>query len=136
MVAKSIQIFIEDLEETVLRLHTYMRGIEEPYDQFKEKKKFLRQTGTKKLSEKIQKEMKAWDEYHYYRGKFYAYLFVLDKLGSDVPKILERLRGLKWVGNTVFESKAHYSEVYGHFDTDAIKSNQKFPKVGNKKLNR
>lgn len=117
---EELKIFIEDLEETILRLHVQLRGWEEEYDQFK-KQPILKDRENFK---------KAFRQYVYYHGKFYAYYFVLDKLGSDVPKILQRLRGIEIINNTAWELKAHYSEIFGHFPTN--QSNQYFKNVKSK----
>ena len=111
------KIFVEDLEETLLRLHTWFRDLEEKNDQFKKAKKFLEKSGIKRYNEELKKEMDLYHQYIYYQGKLYGYLFVLGQLGSDVPKIIERLRGIMSPGpNMMMETKAHYSEVKGHFD--------------------
>ncbi len=103
-----IRIFVEDLEETELRLHTYLRDLEEKFDQFKKRPIFKKK---KEFDESFRK-------YTYYQGKFYAYYFVLEKLGSDIPKVLQRLRGIVMNSRYVFEMKAHYTEIYGHFPTE------------------
>lgn len=106
---KELISFIEDLEETELRLHTYLRRLEEDYDQFKKRP----------LLKKRKEYDKAKKNYIYYKGKFYAYYSVLESLGSDVPKVLTRLRGIiSPRHNELMETKMHYSEVSGHFPTD------------------
>lgn len=121
---KDLQQFVEGLEETILRLHTWFRELEEKYRQFRWAKKFCRNQGIKiKLGEDKRKEMKDFLEYRYYVGKFYAYFYVLEQLGSDVPKVLERLRGIVKAGhNEIMETKMHYTEVKGHFETDEYKT--------------
>jgi len=113
------QIFVEDLEETILRLHVWFRELEEENDQFKKAKKFLGKIGVKRYSKDLQKEMRQYEKYLYYRGKFYAYHYVLESFGSSVAPVLTRLRGITSPKhNVLMETKAHYSEVKGHFDTD------------------
>ena len=110
MTLEKINIFKEDLEETILRLHTYLRSIEEEYDQFKKRPVWNKE---KKINFDKRKK-----EYIYYKGKFYAYLYVLNQLESDVPKIIERLRGITdYDDNTMIETKMYYSEIKGHFPT-------------------
>ena len=119
------QVFIEDLEETILRLHTHMRQQEEQYDQFKKVKKFFSKTGLKLYDKKLQQEIEAKRGYDYYQGKFYAYYWVLENFNSDVIPILKRLRGIEMTGNMVWERKAHYSGITGHFDTDEYLAKKK-----------
>ncbi len=128
----NLQVFIEDLEETILRLHNQFRNWEEKYDQFKKIRKFLSEPGAKEFTPEIQEEMETYDRYRFYKGKFYAYYHVLNNLGSDVIPVLKRLRGIEMTSSIVIEKKAHYTEVMGHFDTDewlAIKNQE--PKVEN-----
>ena len=104
-----VKIFVEDLEETILRLHVQLRNWEEQYDQFRKKPR---------LDRKQFNIIHA--RYVYYQGKFYAYYHVLLHLGSDVPKVLTRLRGIKMTSAVVTESKAHYTEIYGHFPSKEL----------------
>ncbi len=107
---EELKIFVEDLEETMLRLHVQLRAWEEQYDQFK------------KVPSKLSKERKTYEDirhkYVYYQGKFYAYFHTLLKLGSDVPSVIGRLRGVHMTSSVVWEEKGHYTEIYGHFKTD------------------
>jgi methionine synthase II (cobalamin-independent) len=107
---EEVKIFVEDLEETMLRLHVQLRAWEEQYDQFK------------KIPSKFSKGRKDYEEikqhYTYYQGKFYAYFHTLLKLGSTVPILISNLRGVHMTSSVVWEEKAHYTERYGHFKTD------------------
>lgn len=114
---KELISFVEDLEEAELRLHTYLRRLEEDWDQFK----------YRPILKKREEYDKAKKEYIYYKGKFYAYYYVLESLGSDVPKVLQRLRGIMSPRhNELMETKMYYSEIKGHFPTDEY---LKFKKV-------
>lgn len=106
---KNVQIFVEDLEETLLRLHNQLRNWEEKYDQF-QKKSFFKK---KEMQEDFRR-------YTYYQGKFYAYYYVLLRFGSSVPSVLKRLRGIEMTSSIVTESKMHYTEIYGHFPSKAF----------------
>ncbi len=123
-IKEDLQRFVEDLEETVLRLHVNARGVEEQFDQFK-KSNGLRKKKTiniKHVDDQLRKELEARDEYGYYQGKMMAYMFVLENLGSEIPTTIGRLRGIMQVRhNMMMETKAHYSEIKGHFETDMFK---------------
>jgi hypothetical protein len=109
MELKDIKILIDDMEEVILRVHTHLRAKEEEWDQFKKKPLFDK--------EKREKFSRDYKNYVFYKGKFYAYWWILKKLGSKVPVILENLRGIEIIGNEAVEKKSHYSEIYGHFDS-------------------
>lgn len=109
MTLEEVKIFVEDLEETILRLHVQLRAWEEECDQWK-KVPYLKREKRAMLLDRHQK-------YVYYKGKFYAYYHTLLKLGSDVPRVLQRLRGIEMTSSVVAESKMHYTEIYGHFPT-------------------
>jgi hypothetical protein len=114
-----IKSLIEDLEETVLRFHTWFRDEEEKNDQFKKVKAFFKKKGVRVINESLAKEIIAYHEYLYFRGKLYAYLYILKEAKSDVAEVIYRLRGIILKdSNTMMETKAHYSGIKGHFDTD------------------
>ena len=115
------KVFIEDLEETELRLHTFLRSVEERYDQFKKKPKRFDKKGWEEYNESRR-------QYTYYQGKFYAYFFVLEKMGSNVPSVLRRLRGIGMTSSKCWETKMHYTEVYGHFPSDDFLDKEKVKK--------
>lgn len=123
-IQKELQAFVEDVEETVLRLHVNARNWEEKYDQFKKSNGLILKgkINIRHIDDAMREELKFKGEYTYYQGKLMAYIYVLENLGSEVPCLIERLRGIKQVaGNQMIETKAHYSEVKGHFDTEQWK---------------
>jgi hypothetical protein len=114
-----LRVLQEDLEEIIIRLHYQLRQWEEDYDQWKKNPRFGEQKKKRDLT---------YDQYRYYEGKFYAYFFVLEHLGSGLPRILTRLRGIEFKGNQVIETKMHYTEIYGHFESDKVLRAKKIKK--------
>ena len=88
---------IEEIEETALRLHTYLKRLWEEYDGFKSIYKSLK----KKIKISFLKddllELDMFREYVYYQGKMMAYIYVLETEGFfAVPRLITRLRGIKY----------------------------------------
>lgn len=120
---QEIKTLEEDIEETILRLHVHLINLAEKNKDFEDIEKFA-QGKVKKglLPFKIKitdggddRRMREYREYIYYKGKFMAYLYVLEHLGSDVPAVLKRLRGIKIEGNEAREMKIYRTENYGHY---------------------
>ena len=87
---------IEELEETSLRLHTYLKRLWEEYDGFKRIYKSLRKKIKINFSNEEVIELDMFKEYCYYQGKLMAYIYVLESHNCfEVPQIIQRLRGIK-----------------------------------------
>lgn len=119
MVKNALQFFVEDVEEIILRLHAHLINSAEKNKDFENIENFIGSPKGKfpfsiKNAEEEKRKIKEYKEYKFYQGKFYAYLYVLERLGSDVPDVIKRLRGLKKVGNTMFETKRYETEKFGH----------------------
>ena len=124
-IKEDLQRLVEDLEETVLRLHVNARDWEERYDQFKKSRNLAKKgiINFKKVDDTLRDELEHSRLYTFYKGKIMAYMYVLEELGSEVPQIINRLRGVKKKDdNSVIESKMHYTERKGHFASDDFKN--------------
>ena len=93
-----IEIFIKELEETVLRLHVdeiRKSGENGGYKKIIDK---IEKKGVSLISQKDKEMISIWADKRFYRGKMMAYLFCLEQLGyKDVPKLMERLENWKRV---------------------------------------
>lgn len=87
----------EQLEETCLRLHTYLKRLEQENNGFNDLTKKTSKQGPSVLTWKNKCMVAVWREYIFYMGKLMAYLFVLKEAGyPEVPNLIERLRGIKY----------------------------------------
>ena len=111
---------IEELEETSLRLHTYLKRLWEEYDGFKRIYKSLKRKIKISFSDKEIIELDMFREYCYYQGKLMAYIYVLEShYCFEVPQIIKRLRGIKLdklVPNIYFIFDRDVSDVAHHKD--------------------
>ena len=90
--------FIEELEETVLRLHVNGRRLESENKNFKKIINKIEKQGYSILTPKDKIEMSIYKDYKYYEGKEMAYIYCLEQFGyKDVPNLISRLRGWKKV---------------------------------------
>ena len=91
---------LTELEETVLRLHTFLRDHENNHDGYKALITKLQKKGPSILTAKDKLEWEQYDTFRYYRGKFYGYLYVLGRIAKPkmetVTNMIERLRGMEW----------------------------------------
>ena len=90
----------DDLEETVIRLHAYLRRLENENERFKVAKSKIEKKGPSVFTQKQKVEASLWGEYKYFKGKLMSYMFVLEQLGvKELPAIIWRLRGMKKADN-------------------------------------
>jgi len=87
---------VERLEETVLRLHVYLKRVYEEYDGFRDIFRRIRKRLSINFRGEGVVELDQFREYSYYQGKMMAYLYVLRWQGSYVPRLIERLRGIRY----------------------------------------
>lgn len=100
---------IDLLEETVLRLHEHLRKFEHRGTGFEPLMSKLRKKGGSRIDTGDKEMATKWGEYQFYKGKLFAYIFVLEQLGAkEVPALIQRLRGFKREGNVVIETKKGY----------------------------
>lgn len=101
------QKLIEELEETVIRLHAYLRRLDNENKRFSVIKGKIEKKGPSIFTQKQKIETSLWGEERYFHGKMMAYMFVLDQLGhKDLPKIIQRLRGMKQISEAkIIETK-------------------------------
>lgn len=89
--------FIEELEETCLRLHTYCKRLETDNKGFQALTTKTSKKGISVIGWKDKCMVANWREYIYYMGKLMAYMFVLGQEGyPEVPNLIERLRGIEF----------------------------------------
>lgn len=99
---------IEELEETVLRLHVFLkRQLEEHQDTWpKLKEKIEKKKPSMTVTSKQRIALSELFEYQYYMGKLMAYLVALERMGHwGTPKLIRRLRGMKTEGNVTKQAK-------------------------------
>ena len=103
---------INELEETVVRLHYYLRCAEEKEGRrFRRIREKIGKKGVGFLGQRDKADLIAWEAYKYYQGKFYAYLFVLQGLGQmELFNVIKRIRGLKYTENEIHETKFYPAE--------------------------
>lgn len=103
-----IKEFVNTHEETIIRLHFYLRKMEKNYDDFKSLKKKL----SKKrplLNRKDKEEFIAYSSYIFQQGKFYGYLFDLQNLGqNELTNVIWRLRGMKFIKRCKIIETKHF----------------------------
>ena len=109
---KKIRELINELEETVVRLHYYLRCVErEGGKKFHKITEKINKKGPRFLSQRDKDDLIALGSYKYYQGKFYAYLFVLQGLGqTELFNVIGRIRGLKWTPDEIRETKYYPAE--------------------------
>jgi len=92
-----IEEFVNTHEETIIRLHFYLRKMEKKYDDFKSlKKKLSRKRPI--LNRKDKEEFVEFTKYTFQQGKFYGYMFDLRNLGeTELVDVIWRLRGMKFI---------------------------------------
>lgn len=88
---------IEELEQTVLRLHVDEIRVRGENKQFAKIIKIIEKKGESNISQQDKIMLSIWgDRYRYYFGKMMAYIYCLEQLGAPtVPNLISRLRGWK-----------------------------------------
>ncbi len=72
------QIWQEDLEETVLRIHVELRRLEIRYKYFAKIKEKIEKPRISLMTKKDKIQLSEWGEYRFYQGKMYAYFYFLE----------------------------------------------------------
>jgi hypothetical protein len=91
------QKLIEELEQTCLRLHVYIKRLGEDNKGFDALTKKTSKKGDSTITWEDKLMVAQWREYIYYLGKLMAYMFVLKSDGyPTVPDLIERLWGIKY----------------------------------------
>ena len=91
---------ITELEETVLRLHTFLRDHENNHDGYRKLLEKLTKKGPSILTAKDKLEWEQYNIFRFYKGKFLGYMYVLSRIAKPkletVSGMIERLRGMEW----------------------------------------
>lgn len=121
---KDIRKLINELEEILMRLHVHLRNLEEKNKRYEKLHKKLGRKYLVTLNRKDKEQFRDYaQQYKFYQGKFYAYIFVLKQLGGiELPEVLERVRGIEWdpEGAWVKETKHHYSIGLVQYDKEVV----------------
>lgn len=89
---------VENIEETVLRLHVYLIRLATDNGSFETSRKKIEEAGKSAFTEKDKQEVSLWAEhYKYYEGKFMAYIVALEAMQRmEVPNLIKRLRHMNF----------------------------------------
>ena len=90
---------IKSIEETVLRLHCYLRRLaQDNMPAFRQALGKLEKPKWSVFSRKDKEAISLWAEhYKYYEGKMMAYMVALESFGyPEVPQLIQRLRGMEF----------------------------------------
>jgi len=87
--------FIEDLEQTILRLHVDSIRINSENKGFFKIRKIIEKKGESTINQEDKIMLSIWgDRYQYYFGKMMAYIYCLQEMEyKTVPNLISRLRG-------------------------------------------
>ena len=87
---------IEELEQTCLRLHTYLLRLENDNKGFTALTNKTSKKGNSTITWEDKCMVAQWREYQFYMGKLMAYIWTLEQIQEyTVPSLIFRLRGIK-----------------------------------------
>ena len=108
---KDVRNLINETEETLMRLHVFLRGMERD-KRFQRLNRKINKKGVSILTKRDKEEFEVFfSQVKYYQAKMLAYIFVLERLKQfELINVIKRVRGMVFDkgGATVKETKFYH----------------------------